>query len=61
MKIKVRMLTSMSGDPSCNHGEQLEVDPKTAERWEAQGICEPVRETPRKRSKKAVSKKARSE
>lgn len=57
-KIKVRMLTSMAGDPSCKYGDELEVEPEIAERWESRNLCEVVRSAPRERSKKAVSKKA---
>ena len=58
MKIEVRMLTSMSGDPSCNAGETLKVEPKVAERWEAMRICEVVRRTKQASRKKAVRKPA---
>lgn len=56
MKIEVRMLTSMSGDPQCNHGDTIKVDPKVAQRWEERGLCEIIRQTKRARSKKAVKR-----
>jgi len=61
MKIEVRMLTSMSGDPTCSYGDTIKVDAKTAERWEQQGVCEVVRQSPRARSEKTVSKKSKNE
>lgn len=58
MKIEVRMLTSMSGDPSCNAGDIIKVDPKVAERWESMQVCEVVRSTKQAKRKKAVRKPA---
>lgn len=54
--IEVRMLTSMSGDPSCNAGDVITVKPEVAERWERMRICEIVRQTRQSKRKKAVRK-----
>ena len=56
--IEVRMLTSMSGDPSCNPGDVIEVSAETAGRWESRGICEVVRKTKQAKRKKATRKPA---
>lgn len=54
--IEVRMNTSMSGDPTCLPGDIIKVEPKTAERWEALGVCEIVRQTKQASRSKATKK-----
>lgn len=58
-KVKVRMLTGISGGINAKPGEVVEVSAEEAERFAERGLGEIVRSTPRDRSKKATKKTAK--